>query len=72
MGKREVLEKLVKISVDFHARGNVGLTTLYKESGYFDCFQEIGVDDIAQVLKEGPTVVESWLIYSSDKRTDSG
>ncbi|MEZ4920432.1 MAG: hypothetical protein R2792_15120 [Saprospiraceae bacterium] len=45
---------------------------LLKGSGFFEFCNEIGQNEIEHFLRESPNLIDRWLEWSGDKRTDSG
>lgn len=65
----KVIEKIVHIPHDFHARKNVSEIKLLQESGYFELHNKITEDGIAGILKANPHLIKEWLQWSEDNRS---
>jgi len=65
---KRVIEAIVQIPHDFHTLKNKSKITLLKESGYYDFYEQITVDEIVEILKEKPHIIPEWLQWSEDQR----
>jgi hypothetical protein len=65
----KTIEKIVHIPHDFYERKNVSEIKLLQESGYIELYNEIGEDEIAEVLKKYPHLIKEWLQWSEDNRS---
>lgn len=72
MNLHKVINNILHIPHDFHKSNNISIYTLLKESGYFEIYSLVSVEDIRAALVSEPWCVEEWLIYSEDKRCNSG
>jgi hypothetical protein len=50
----------------------LALTEALKRTGYAAHRASFGPDDIRAILWDHPSLVDEWLAYSEDKRTDAG
>ena len=67
-----VYKKICSIPQNFLAVKNISIKQLIKESGFDENIEKIKLDELANFIKLNPNYVDSWLQYSSDKRTSSG
>jgi hypothetical protein len=67
-----IVEKIVDISRQFSTKHNISIYQLLKDSGYFENYSEITIDEIKKELRLKPELVQFWLNYSEDKRTSGG
>jgi hypothetical protein len=65
---KDSIEKIIRISNDYRIRGNASPVTLVKESGYVELHQQIGEEEIEDVLRLHPHLVAEWLLWSENKR----
>ncbi len=65
---RTVIEKMIHLPHDFKLVNKSELTLL-EESGYFQCHDQISGNEIRQVLKSYPHLIENWLQFSADCRS---
>lgn len=72
MNLHKVINSILHIPHDFHKLNNISIYTLLKESGYFEIYSLVSVEDIRVALVSEPWCAEEWLIYSEDKRCNSG
>lgn len=66
-----IVEEIISIPVSF-TNSNKSPADLLVASGYLESPEAITVDILADALRKSPEYIESWLIWSDDKRTDSG
>jgi hypothetical protein len=57
---------------DFIASGNKSMIQLLMESGYKNYKKNIAKDEIQNFLETHPALIDSWEMYSLDKRCSSG
>lgn len=67
-----VVARICGLPAQFKARGNVSVSNLVEESGYFAAPAELTVESVSTYLREHPELIEAWFGYSQDKRTPSG
>ncbi len=65
------VERLVHMPYNFHHK-NKSVYTLPDESGYFEFHKNITENEINQVLQIQPHLVNEWLQWSKNKRTNNG
>ena len=65
----EVIKKVIHIPRDLHTRKDVSELNLLLESGYIELCDQIQEDEITEVLKMHPHMINDWLQYSEDKRS---
>lgn len=68
----KIINKILHIPRDLHRLNNVSVYSLLRGSGYFEAYSLISTDDIKAALVSEPNCVDEWLVYSEDKRCDSG
>ena len=66
-----VVAKICSLPVSFRADGRSPLQ-LVAESGYLELAESVTVARVTQFLNENPTLVDSWLSWSEDKKVSSG
>ena len=66
----EVLEAIVRIPHDF-SKGNTSEYLLLQESGYFKFYKQIHAEDIKEILKKHPHLIDEWLRWSDDNRSST-
>jgi hypothetical protein len=71
MSSENLIRNIVTLPTTFKTVGKSTITLL-KESGYHEKFDSIDEGDIADILREYPSAIEDWMIWSKDKRTSSG
>lgn len=47
---------------------NISWHDLLKETGYFEIYDGISVQDIREILKKNQEYVKDWLLFSKDQR----
>lgn len=52
--------------------GDMSMRTLLEQTGYIDNYKNFGVKEILEGLNENATLADSWLTYSSEKRSNAG
>jgi hypothetical protein len=57
---------------NFHVTHNKSMVQLLKESGYYGLEELLTKDRIIKTLNTCPYLVNDWLVYSADKRVQSG
>jgi len=65
---KHTIEKIIHLSYDFRKRGNISSVNLLKESGYLEFFDQITEEEIEEMLKLYPHLVDEWLLWSENKR----
>lgn len=72
MNLHKVIIEITHVPRNLHRLNSVSIYTLLKESGYFETHSLVSIGDIRAALELEPRCVEEWLVYSEDKRCDSG
>jgi hypothetical protein len=72
MSGESVVERACRLPRDFHELGNLSTFDLVRQSGYLDLPETLASEAAADFLRRNPSLVEDWLIWSSDKRVGSG
>lgn len=67
-----VVAKICTLPEQFERVKNKSLIQLLKEVGFRESKVIISIEDIKSYLKNNTGLVESWLLYSMNKRTDEG
>ncbi|MBD1385450.1 hypothetical protein IDJ75_09195 [Mucilaginibacter rigui] len=68
----KIINNIIHLPVNHNVYGDVSIQTLLDQTGYNDHYKEVTVKDILFALNANPVLADNWLIYSSDKRSDSG
>ena len=63
-----VLQKVVNIPNDFYRIQTVSENTLLTQSGYLDMHDCINEEEISELLKINPSLINDWLQLSADQR----
>lgn len=71
MDIRNIVNKIVNIPLEYK-RGNKSFAALLKASGYLELQDEVNEADIVSALAEYQNCINEWVIFSDNKRTDSG
>jgi len=67
-----IVDKIINIPEKFYKQGDVSIYSLLKETGYFELYDQINVEDIYSALKNKRDEIHNWLQWSEDKRSNSG
>ena len=67
-----IILKIISLPVAFYEVGDKSFYELLKETKYFEYFDNIFEDSIANVLLNNPAYIEKWLEWSEDKRSSDG
>ncbi|MCK5600801.1 hypothetical protein KAR91_02970 [Candidatus Pacearchaeota archaeon] len=67
----EVLSKIILMPQTLKLQ-NISIYELLKETGYFQVYNKITKKIIHKKLSQFSEHIDEWIIYSEDKRTDSG
>lgn len=65
----QTIEKIINIPIDFRVLQTKSWNTLLEDSGYFENYFKIKIDDLANALKQSPALIPSWLQWSEDQRS---
>lgn len=68
----DIINKIILIPHKFNELKNISFYELLKETGYFQVYDKILEKMILKKLSLFPKYIEEWIIYSEDKRTNSG
>ena len=66
----EIIEKVIRFPYDYRTLGNVSPINLIKKSGYVELYQQINEEEIETVLKLNPHLINEWLLWSENKRSN--
>lgn len=72
MDKNQVISNVCRLCVDYKTVGKMSINDWVRASGWLLHRGSISLDDIKAFLKAAPELVDGWLLYSEDKRCDSG
>jgi hypothetical protein len=72
MSEQDIIKEIIFIPKDFYEKRNISIFSLLKNTGYFDLFDKINIDQILQVVIQNPECIDYWLMWSENKRVDSG
>jgi hypothetical protein len=64
-------EHICRLAADFHGSGKP-MVQLVRESGIGNPATELTAAAALPVLEQDPSLIESWLLWSMNKRTSSG
>jgi hypothetical protein len=71
--REEILFRILKIGHNTSIRGaGISLESALSQSKYLENSANFDVEDLLQVIKLNPPLVNEWVMYSEDKRTSSG
>ena len=69
----EYLFRILRIGHDTSMRGEgISLNEAIMCTRYNEHRPSFGVEDVLQLLKANREIIEEWILYSEDKRTDGG
>jgi len=66
---KDTIEKLIHLAYDYLKSGNISPINLLKESGYLEFPDQINEEEIEEVLKLYPHLIDEWLLWSENKRS---
>ncbi|MBF0387545.1 MAG: hypothetical protein HQL20_06780 [Candidatus Omnitrophica bacterium] len=72
MNKDDVIANMCRLAVNWKTVGDMSINDWVRASGWLLHRESISLDDIKGFLKVAPELVDGWLLYSEDKRCDSG
>lgn len=72
MNKGEAISNICRFSVNYKSVGSKSINDWVRDSGWLTYKGSILLGDIKKFLKSSPELIESWLCYSSSKRTSPG
>lgn len=67
---KDSIVKLIHLAYDFRKRGNISPINLLKKSGYLEFSDQINEEEIGEILKSYPHLVDEWLLWSENKRSN--
>ncbi|MGK2883290.1 MAG: hypothetical protein ACSLE8_00680 [Rhodococcus sp. (in: high G+C Gram-positive bacteria)] len=69
----EEILKILQIGHDSSIRGlGLSLNQALKQARYRELRNTLSVSDLLPVIDKNPQLIEQWIMYSEDKRTDGG
>ncbi len=68
----DIIDRVINLPIDFLNSVNVSAYDLLEATGYFANHMQINKDDIKTELYKHPHAVNNWLLWSNNKRVDSG
>lgn len=72
MGIDDVLERICRLPANFYSIGSKSIVQLISESGIDECPSALSVPNISAYFTTHPELVQSWLLWSANKRVSSG
>jgi len=67
------LFKILKVGLDTSMRGEgISLRDALKRVNYFALQDRFNASDLLPLIHQNPSLIEEWVMYSDDKRTDGG
>lgn len=67
----QIIRNICELPNDFN-RGDKSAFKLCIESGFLISHRKDSLDSIKEYITNNPQIIEKWLIWSDDKRTDKG
>ena len=67
-----MIKEIIFLPIRFYSDGNISTKDLLKNTGYFEHYDTVTLNAILDGLKQYPECIQSWIILSSDKRTNAG
>lgn len=64
---KDAIEKIIHLAYNYR-KGNLSPVSLIKESGYLEFSDQITEEEIKEILKLYPYLVNEWLLWSENKR----
>jgi hypothetical protein len=64
--------KLISLAREFSQKYTVSIYGLLLQTGYSNMADQISEKDLYNELAEHPDLANDWLVYSQDKRCDTG
>lgn len=72
MKNNDIVAKICSLAKQFQQVKNKSFIELLKETGFTESKKTISIEDIKNCLKKNTDLIESWFLYSMNKRTDQG
>lgn len=72
MNINDIIKEIAELPLKFYNVGNKSIFSLLKDSGYFEVYEKIDEQDIYRVIVQHPEFIKEWLLWSENKRTDTG
>lgn len=73
MQEDNIIDELIKLPNQFNTILNKSIYDLLRDTGYFEIYDQILVENIYKKLSVYPSkFVEDWLSYSENKRSNTG
>lgn len=72
MKNNDTVAKICGLPKHFQEVKNKSFIELLDETGFENSKEPISVEDITNYLKDNTDLIESWLLYSMNKRTEEG
>lgn len=67
------LFKILKVGLDTSMRGEgISLRDALQRVNYFALQERFSASDLLPLIRENPSMIDEWVMYSEDKRTDGG
>jgi len=68
----EDIKKIIINLPEIFKSSNKSIYDLLNDSGYFQMYEHIDKDEIYNELKNDYNYISKWMMYSDDKRTNTG
>jgi len=72
MNTDNLIQTIIELPRQFYKSGDKSIRTLLKESGYFETFDKITENNIANKLQASIEIINDWILWSENKRSSSG
>lgn len=66
----DIIQKVCAMAKDFYSKSDKSIWQLFTESGYLKNPKIVTREALVGFLTANPDLIESWQIYSGDKRTE--
>ena len=66
----QIIDEIIKLPINFHAKGNKSIYSQLKETGYFEEYDNIDEEKILDELRKQASFTDNWFDWSADKRTN--
>jgi hypothetical protein len=66
------LEKLCSAASEFYSRGDTSIVQLIRGAGLKDLNSSVTREAVGAVLSSNPQLIQSWLLWSMNKRVSKG
>jgi hypothetical protein len=70
--KDNVVERVCRLPVDFYGGGSRSMVQLVRDSGVKKHPEKLTLDAVRGWIAAHPELIESWLLWSANKRVPSG